>query len=89
MASTAVIRQSDIFIDGYAIAYVASQPTSTGCMQCVHLADRVLIDRAPTPTLLSEERGPRCRRSPFPSVPSYIRYVSTVRRSPMVDGDPL
>lgn len=76
MASTAVIRQSDIFIDVYAIAYVASPPRPRAA-RSMSVADRVLIDRAPTPTLLSEERRPRGRRSPFPSVPSYI-YGPTV-----------
>jgi hypothetical protein len=66
MASTAVIRQSHTFIDGYSIAMsppIPGHPLHAVCS----MADRVLIDRAPTPTLLSEERGngaddPRFRR---------------------------
>jgi|HubBroStandDraft_6_1064221.scaffolds.fasta_scaffold54996_2 hypothetical protein len=36
MASTAVIRQSDVFIDGYAIAMSPPHLRQRGCMQCVH-----------------------------------------------------
>jgi hypothetical protein len=79
MASTAVIRQSDVFIDGYAIAMSPPHLRQRGCMQCVHGRPGSHSSCANTDPLESEERGPRCRRSPLPSV-SYIRNVSMVRR---------